>query len=390
MGADNIGSDAAQIFAMDSTLTSVNSMRYNGHSIDPLRSTAKLYNRLTILDKYEENTMIQPPKIISEFLIAHNIPLPDGGVTRWILREDETLSLKDGTIPMDNPMWIRLNGNRLGAVMLESGGEEHYAEYSLATGEQLGYDIPTLGRVVCHFTGDGDDLYFANYSDGSVSWSHGGEVIRVEHTGQCGPNPERQERPHVHQCILSPDKKYVIVCDLGLDTVFVYDRKLNPVSTAKVPAGHGARHSVFSKDGTKLYTLSEMGGSVTTFAWDSGTLTPVSTVDVKPAGSEGKHNDSAAITLSADGRHLYATNRFLNTICRCVIGEDGLPVPVSQTICAGDHPRDFRLIADGKYAVCTNTFSDSITLYRVESDGGLTELTTHPCPGNPLCIEEIH
>ena len=328
-------------------------------------------------------------QIITEFLIAHNIPLPDGGVTRWTLHDDETLIRTDSHIPMDKPMWIVLNGNRLGAVTIESAGGELYAEYDLTDGTKLGQAIPTLGRVVCHFTGDGDDLYFANYSDGSVSRSHCGEVVRIEHTGQCGPNPNRQERPHVHQCILSPDKKYVLVCDLGLDTVFVYDRELKPVSSAKVPAGHGARHSIFSNDGTKLYTLSEMGGSVTTFAWDTGTLTPIATVDVKPAGSEGRHNDSAAIALSADGRHLYATNRFLNTICHCVIGDDGLPVPVSQTVCAGDHPRDFRLIAGGKYAVCTNTFSDSITLYRVEPDGELTELHTYPCPAKPLCIEEI-
>lgn len=389
VGADNIGSDAAQIFAIDSTFTSVNSMRYNGHSVNLIRSCAKLYNRLTILDKFEENTMIQPPKIISEFLVAHNAPLPEGGVSRWILREDESLSLTDGVIPMDNPMWIALNGTRLGAVLMESAGEEHYAEYSLATGKQLGHDIPTMGSVVCHFTGDGDDLYFANYGDGSVSHAHAETVRRVSHTGQCGPNAARQERPHVHQCILSPDKKYVIVCDLGLDTVFVYDRQLNPVSSAKVPAGHGARHSIFSTDGTKLYTLSEMGGSVTTFAWNSGILTPIYTVDIKPAGSEGKHNDSAAIVLSADGKHLYATNRFINTICHCIIGEDGIPTPISQINCAGDHPRDFRLIADGKYAVCTNTFSDSITLYRVETNGELTELSTHPCREKPLCIEEI-
>ena len=178
--------------------------------------------------------------ILSEFFIAHNIPLPNGGVTRWILRENETLTRLDGHIPMDNPMWIELQGNRLGAVVMESSGKELYAEYSIDSGEKLSSDIPTLGRVVCHFAGDDADLYFANYADGSVSWSHLGEVIRVEHTGQCGPNENRQERPHVHQCILSPDKNYVLVCDLGLDTVFVYDRALNPVSSAKVPAGHGA------------------------------------------------------------------------------------------------------------------------------------------------------
>lgn len=330
--------------------------------------------------------MSENKRLLTEFLVASNKPLPDGGVSRWRLYDNGTIERTDAFIPMDSPMWIELDGDRLCAVLLNP--EEHYAEYSLSTGEQTGDSIPTLGRVVCHFAMEGNDRYFANYSDGSVSWAHRGEVIRIPHTGDCGPNPERQERPHVHQCILSPDGQYVLVCDLGLDTVFVYDREMHPVSCVKVPAGHGARHSVFSNDGTRLYTLSEMGGSVTTFVWYNSTLTPVCTVDVKPADSACKHNDSAAIALSPDGRHLYATNRFINTICHCVIGENGVPVPVSQTACTGDHPRDFRLIANGRYAVCMNTFSDNITLYRVEENGELTELSNHPVTA-PLCVQEI-
>ncbi len=360
----------------------------------------------------EDFIMCQPKTILAEFLIAENAPLPTGGVSHWSLWEDETLTVSDTRIPMDNPMWIEVTGDRLGAVLMSA--TEHYAAYSLRTGEKItndipaidndicrfigdGYDIPTLGSVVCHFTGDGDDLYFANYGggvwDGNVARASSDTVTRVDHAMAhrdvpLGPNKNRQERPHVHHCLLSPDKKYVLVCDLGLDSVFVYDRSLNCVSRASVPPGHGARHSVFSPDGTRLYTLSEMGGTVTAFRWNDGILTDPVTVDVKPAGREGEHCDSAAIVLSADGRHLYATNRFINTICHCIIGNDGLPVPVSQTNCDGDHPRDFRLIANGRYAVCTNTFSDTLTLYRVEADGELTPLTTVPAGKKPLCIQE--
>lgn len=335
--------------------------------------------------------MRQQNNILTEFLIANNAPLPAGGVSLWTLWEDETLTVSDRRIPMDNPMWMEVTNDRLGAVLMSE--TEHYAAYSLRTGEKMGEDIHTLGSVVCHFTGDGDDLYFANYGDGSVSHASSNTRVRVDHalahkTVPCGPNTDRQERPHVHHCLLSPDKKFVLVCDLGLDSIFVYDRALNFVSRASVLPGHGARHSVFSKDGTRLYNLSEMGGTVTTFRWNDGFLTDPVTVDVKPAGREGEHCDSAAIALSADGNHLYATNRFINTICHCVIGDDGIPVPVSQTDCDGDHPRDFRLIAGGKYAVCTNTFSDSLTLYRIETDGELTPLTTVPAGEKPLCIQE--
>ncbi len=336
--------------------------------------------------------MSQSKTILTEFLIAENAPFPAGGVSRWTLWKDESLTVSDERIPVDNPMWMERTGDRLGVALRSE--TEHYAVYSLQSGCRIGEIIPTLGQAVCHFAADGDDLYFANYTDGSVSHASADGVTKIDHATAypeipCGPNRERQERPHVHQCILSPDKKYVLVCDLGLDSVFVYDRQLNLVSRASVPAGDGARHSVFSKDGTRLYTLSEMGGSVTTFRWKDGVLTDPVTVDVKPAGSEGKHCDSAAIALSEDGRHLYATNRFLNTICHCVIGEDGIPTPVSQTVCDGDHPRDFRLIAKGRYAVCTNTFSDTLTLYRVEEDGELTALTTVATGEKPLCIQEL-
>ena len=213
-------------------------------------------------------------QIITEFLIAHNIPLPDGGVTRWTLHDDETLTRTDSHIPMDNPMWIVLNGNQLGAVTIESAGGELYAEYDLTDGTKLGQAIPTLGRVVCHFTGDGHDLYFANYSDGSVSRSHCGEVVRIEHTGQCGPNPNRQERPHVHQCILSPDKKYVLVCDLGLDRVFIYDDNLQPISEARFPDRCGPRHLCFSADGRYAYCANEPSSTVSVLSCDgeNGTM----------------------------------------------------------------------------------------------------------------------
>ena len=42
-----------------------------------------------------------------------------------------------------------------------------------------------------------------------------------QHTGH-GTNPERQEGPHAHSVNLSPDNRFAVAADLGLDELIVY------------------------------------------------------------------------------------------------------------------------------------------------------------------------
>jgi len=43
----------------------------------------------------------------------------------------------------------------------------------------------------------------------------------IQHSGH-GPNAERQEGPHAHEIQLTPDNRFAIVADLGLDELLVY------------------------------------------------------------------------------------------------------------------------------------------------------------------------
>ena len=43
----------------------------------------------------------------------------------------------------------------------------------------------------------------------------------VQHTGH-GANPKRQEKAHAHSIDLSPDNRFAIVDDLGLDELLTY------------------------------------------------------------------------------------------------------------------------------------------------------------------------
>lgn len=304
----------------------------------------------------------------SEFWVASCVP--EGGAYRYRLYEDETPE-QVGCIHMPSPMFLEWQGDRLYAILrapFADSGESGVAAYDPKTGERLTEILSTKGEVACHFAIDGEDIYCANYISGSV-FRAPDQVDR--HEGH-GVDPKRQESPHVHSTFLSPDKKYLLSCDLGLDTVFVYDRELNVISTAKVPDGAGARHLVFSKDGKFVYCINEMAATVSVFAYDDGHLTYLHDVDAKPKGFSGQGAGSA-IRLSGDGRRLYVTERGSNTIALFAVDGANLTL-IDHYSAYGNHPRDFDLIADGRYAVCTNQFSDSFVLYRVDADGTLQYL----------------
>jgi 6-phosphogluconolactonase len=96
--------------------------------------------------------------------------------------------------------------------------------------------VPAKGSAACHLVVDqtGKSLAVANYGNGSVAIFRVGadgrlseSTVQVQHSGS-GPDQARQRGPHAHAVVLSPDNRFLIVPDLGVDKVFVY--RLDPVA----------------------------------------------------------------------------------------------------------------------------------------------------------------
>ena len=69
----------------------------------------------------------------------------------------------------------------------------------------------------------------ANYAGGSVAAFPIGADGQLQphsdfhqHAGALGPNAKRQDKPHAHMAGFSPDGRFVLICDLGMDRTFVY------------------------------------------------------------------------------------------------------------------------------------------------------------------------
>ncbi|GJM71295.1 hypothetical protein HMSSN036_35110 [Paenibacillus macerans] len=118
----------------------------------------------------------------------------------------------------------------------------------------------------------------------AVSGYHGGNVGLVnvgadglvgkladerQHEGK-GADPARQDRPHPHSVIFSPDNRFALVADLGLDLIVVYELdaqggRLVRKSEAQTPPGAGPRHMAFHPNGRFLYSINEVNSSLSAF-----------------------------------------------------------------------------------------------------------------------------
>ena len=309
--------------------------------------------------------------------------VPDGGVYRCELNEGGNVEIKK-VISAPSPMWIEhADDGNLWVLMrkpFEDSPNSGVAKYDLISRERLGKILSTEGEIACHLAVDGNDLYAANYISGSV-WSSRVGVVR--HNGK-GINPVRQTSPHVHSVFFSPDQKYILSCDLGIDKIFVYDRELNLISEAATPSGYGARHLVFSKDGKHVYVISEMGAAIHVYKWLDGILSHLSDVSILPDGmTEGK---GSAIRLSADGKRLYVTERATKTIVTLSVDGEKLTL-IDRIDCKGDEPRDLLLIDNENFAICANQFGNDCSMFKVRIDGTLEYLSSLKIEA-PLCLLE--
>ena len=319
-------------------------------------------------------------QIVSEFYSASCVP--EGGAYRYRLFSDGSMELLQ-KISMDRPKFLALQDGKLYATLIEpfAGSKESGVLVTDLAGSPLGPVLSSRGEGICHIELCGEDVYLANYGSGSLIKLPDKLVV---HSGT-GPNPDRQEKPHVHSVFLSPCKAYILSCDLGTDDVYVYDRDLNFVSKAKTPAGAGPRHLCFSACGKFVYCLNEMGGSISVFSWELGKLTLLNTVSVLPPEFAGEGAGSA-IKLSRDGRFLYASERASHTIATVRVEGEKLTV-LANTPCGGLHPRDFTLLARDRFAIASNMLSDSMALFRIGDDGIPVLLDSIPLP-QPLCVIE--
>jgi 6-phosphogluconolactonase len=235
----------------------------------------------------------------------------------------------------------------------------------------------------------GKFLLTAQYGGGSVALfpvdasGRLGAAKLTQHTGGSRVDPKRQEAPHPHYCGFSPDGRFALVPDLGLDGIVIYRVNLETPAierhgfAASQPGG-GPRHLKFSPDGKFIYLLNELTSTVTTFAWDAaaGTARQLATVPALTAAVKAKEafNSAAEILVHPSGRFVYYSNRGHDsvTVFRANPATAAVEVIQVQPV-RGAFPRNINLAPGAGWLLAAGADSNTVSVHRVNPDTG--ELT---------------
>lgn len=320
--------------------------------------------------------------------------------------EDATFSSKHIISGVENPSFIALGrGNALYAVNELGDGKGAVSAFSYDdTGSQLLNKMPSKGDAPCYIVTDKQSkfVFVSNYSGGSLTVFRAGADGRLENSVQhiqnegSGPNPDRQEAPHIHSSVFSPDESFLLVQDLGTDRITVYPfdpdspqpLQVNDASVVSTPAGRGPRHISFSPDGRFVYAIAELTSSVLVYSFFNGQMELLEELSLL-AEESGSREGAADIHFSPDGKFLYASNRgSANELTIFEVNsENGRLKEVGKQSVMGEGPRNFVITPNGKYLLVANQKSNEIVVFERDPESGqLNDTGKRIKLSQPVCL----
>lgn len=259
------------------------------------------------------------------------------------------------------------------------------------------------GTAACYLQVDstGKTVVVANYSSGSVAalpvqsdGSLSPAATFVQHAGS-SVNQARQEGPHAHCFVISPDNRFAFAADLGLDQILAYrleaGAKLTPnlQPFVRTPPGAGPRHLTFHPNGKRVYVINELLNSVTHFDYDTATgmLIERKTISTLPKDFVGTSH-CADLKITPDGRFLYGTNRGHDSIAAYSIADDGQLSLIAIEPSLGQGPQNLAITLGGELLICANMPGKNVAVFRIDGNSGVLKPAGAPMEmPTPSCIQ---
>jgi len=251
--------------------------------------------------------------------------------------------------------------------------------------------IDATGKwIVATNYGTGNLAVYPIHEDGSL-----GEMTDfVQHQGS-GPNKKRQEGPHAHSSIFSPDNRFLIVADLGIDQLIIYgfdatEGKLLPHSSVQSQPGAGPRHLTFHPNGQWFYVANELNSTVSLYEYDAAIGKPTGMQNIPTIPIDSVENIVADIHLTDAGKRLYVSNRGHNSIAIYNINDNGTMTLASIPACGGNWPRNFALAPNEQFMLVANQYSNEVcVLPTLDGKDGLGLPVTREFVTGASCVQFV-
>jgi 6-phosphogluconolactonase (cycloisomerase 2 family) len=244
----------------------------------------------------------------------------------------------------------------------------------------------TLDRGYCWLSIDRTERFLlgCDYGTGKV------DIFPLDAAGKpgerCGGADQGRKEGHCVQP--TPDNRFVYVPHVkGNNALFQYafdeaTGKIVPLAPVDVgpPEGSGPRHVAYHPTLPMAYFSEEQGLGVSVYERASdGRLTLRSRPRPQPEVAAAPPLAGADIVLTPDAKHLFMSIRDFagdtDLIARYRVAADGSLEPLPGTP-ADDVPWGMSVSADGRFMAVTNFGGKTLSVYRIDVEGGLERLTT--------------
>ncbi len=313
---------------------------------------------------------------------------------------------------MPNPSYLAVRGNKVYAVSeMPDASASVWAWRYGGNGFELVNSVPTgvvapeasapgttgapapgsTGNLVsgedpCYVSTDGVLLAVANYSGGTLGvyrLREDGSIAPLDSllvSGTGGPDLSRQDTPHVHCAVFTPDGKHLLFTEFSADEIGRLDVSTGGVRNycraATLHPDYGPRHMVFDASGTHLFVIGELSGDITVYDYADGLLTEKQVIKADRLDARG----AADIHLSPDGKYLYASLRLRGDgIVVFSVSDDGT-LTYAGYQATGSHPRNFNITPNGRWLLVACRDTDAIEIYALDPATGLLSDTSRRIP----------
>lgn len=301
-------------------------------------------------------------------------------------------------VEVGNPSYLRIANN---GKFLYSVSDLGISSFKILEDGDL--EFVNLGSIngmrACHISVDRQDkfIFTAGYHDGKASvvrinddGSVGELTSEVYHKG-LGSIAERNSRPHITCTRLTPDGKYLVACDVGIDQVKLYsfDRATGAITLmgiVRCDLNSAPRSMLFSPDGKYAYLICQLSKCVNVYKYSSESGHP-EFEQIQQISTLGKtfsqRSAAAAMRFNSDATSLFVSNAGDNSVAFFKRDpETGLLEKRSVLPISGDYPKQICVFPDDRHLASMNHESNEITFFDIDYEKGL--FVMH---GTPIKVE---
>lgn len=242
-------------------------------------------------------------------------------------------------------------------------------------------EISESEKPACYlsFSHDGRHLVTTNYHEGLV------HIYDYEDQLTLNKRISFGKEAKMHCAWFDQKNQNLILAALGLDQLIILDHEFNEIKRLDFPHGCGVRHLVSGHQEHTLYAVSELSNELFVIDLKEGKICQ----QVSMLMDESLPSSAAAIRISKDGQHLFASTRGQDLIVHFNVLLDGLLELNEIYHCNHQTPRDFYLSDDEKYMLIAYQDSDCVDCVTLNENMELRETSDTLKLPKIVCIKGI-